>query len=220
MAQLGYGYELGLGMSSMRFAPEIGFTKASKAPVFSGKLGGIIDAGITPHFYIQTGLYASLKGQKRNFSFYSSDSLNEQVAQTLHLAYADLPINFTLKTGLQGKGRIVMGIGCTLSYGIVGSNKLTSSGVDSGIVFNREINQSVRPKAPLKAFDIGLNLFAGYELPTGWFFRAYYTAGTNDLGLSTEIDKNRMWGIAAGKIFGKGRDINKEKDDLIDNSKD
>jgi len=65
-------------------------------------------------------------------------------------------------------------------------------------------------------FDIGLNLTAGYELATGLFFRAYYTTGVTDIGLGTEVDKNRVWGAGAGYIFGKGRNINKETDDLID----
>ena len=216
--QLGYGGELGLGMSSMRFAPAIGFTKASKQPAFSCKAGALLDAGITQHLYFQAGLYASLKGHSRSFSFYHSDSLNEAVTQKLRLCYFDMPLNLCYKTAMQGKGRIIIGIGCTPSYILGGSNKIRSYGSDSGIAFNTTLNPSVTNKYPFKAFDLGVNLFAGYELPTGLFFRAYYTAGTNDLGLGTEIDKHRIWGIAAGYLFGKDRNINKEADDLIDKS--
>ncbi len=220
LAQLGYGAEVGVGMSSMHFAPAIGFTSASKTPVLGAKAGGIIDAGINKHIYFQSGLYCSLKGQTRHFAFHLSDSVNEAVSQTLHLAYFDLPLNLCYKTGIQGKGRVIMGIGATLSYILGGSNKLSSQGADSGRHFNTNISAKVSPGSPLKAFDLGVNLFAGYEMPTGWFFRAYYTAGTNDLGLGTEIDKNRAWDISVGYLLGKGRNINKETDDLIDRSKD
>jgi hypothetical protein len=65
-------------------------------------------------------------------------------------------------------------------------------------------------------FDIGMHLKAGYELPTGLFVGAYYIAGMKDLGLGYEKDKNRMWGITAGYIMGKGRNIMAEKNELID----
>ncbi len=63
-------------------------------------------------------------------------------------------------------------------------------------------------------------LCAGYEMSNGLFFRGYYTVGVKDLGLGTEIDKTRALGVSAGYFLGKGRDINKEKDDLIDKSTD
>jgi len=215
-AQVGFGPELGAGMSSMHFQPAAGFTAASTSSIFSWRAGGMIDFGLNKKIYLQSGLFLSQKGQNRDFSYYTNDSLNEAAQQKLTIYYVDLPVNIVYKTGFQGKGRFFMGIGANPSYIIGGTNKLQSQGSSNGVPFNRNFNLSIVPGNPVAMFDIGLNLTAGYELATGLFFRAYYTTGVTDIGLGTEVDKNRVWGVGAGYIFGKGRNINKETDDLID----
>ena len=219
-AQPGFGPEVGIGMSSMHFAPEIGFTSASYSSIFSGKIGGIADFKFTKRVYFQTGLFLSRKGQSREFSFYKSDSLNEYVQQTLTINYIDVPVTLVYKSGIQGKGRVILGVGVTPSYIIGGRNKLKAQGTYNDTPFTNNINNQIANGKPVAAFDIGVNVIAGYELPTGLFFRAYYTAGTRDIGLGGEIDKNRMWGISAGYLFGKCRNINKDAEDLIDKSTD
>ena len=202
----------------MHFAPPHGFTSASGSSIFSWRLGGAIDFGLNKHFYLQSGLYLSRKGQNREFSFYYNDSLNEDVSQTLTINYIELPVNVVYKTGKQGKGRFFFGIGATPAYILGGRNKLKASGKSNDTPFTTNFDQKIVAGNPVALFDIGLNLCAGYELPTGLFFRAYYTPGIRDIGLGGEIDKNRIWGLAAGIIFGKGRNINDEADDLIDNT--
>lgn len=218
IAQPGFGPEIGLGMSSMRFAPEFGFTSASTSSIFSGKIGGIGDFCLSKHLYVQTGIFVSIKGQSREFSFFHSDSLNEAVNQTLSIYYADVPITVVFKTGIQGKGRVIIGLGLTPSYILGGINQLHLQGSTNDTPYNYNIKNPITNGKPVSMFDIGLNIIGGYELPTGLFFKAYYTAGVRDIGLGGEIDKNRMWGISAGYIFGKGRNIKKEIDDLIDRS--
>ena len=188
--------------------------------VFSGKVGVMIDEPINKHMYFQAGLSVSLKGCTRNFSYYQNDSFNEAVKQTLTLYYADLPVSLVYKTGIQGKGRVIFGIGATPSYLVGGKTKLQDKGVYNDTAMSTSGNYSIIRGETLHGFDIALNLTAGYELPTGLFFRAYYTTGVNDIGVGSELDKNRMWGIAAGFLFGKGRNINKDNDDLIDHSTD
>jgi len=218
-AQFGFGPEVGLGMSSFRFAPSvypIDYTAASKSPIFSGKIGAVGDAPFNKHLYFQTGLFLSRKGGVRSFSYYKNDSFNEQVHQTLNINYIDLPVNIVFKSGMQGKGRFIFGIGATASYIIGGRNLLQDQSVYNDTPSSSNGNYKISIGNTLHGFDIGINILAGYEMPTGLFFRAYYTAGVNDIGIGSEIDKNRMWGIAAGYIFGKGRNINKEADELID----
>jgi hypothetical protein len=215
-AQPGYGPEIGIGLSSMHFAPAAGFTSASGSPIASGRIGGIADFGLNRHFYLQAGLFLSRKGQTRDFSFYTNDSLNESVHQTLTINYLDIPVNLFYKTGFQGKGRFFFGLGVTPSYIIGGENKFQAKGVSAGTPFVINHDSKIVAGNPVAMFDIGMNLSAGYELATGLFFRAYYTSGVKDIGLGGEVDKNRMWGISAGYIFGKGRNINKEADELID----
>jgi len=218
-AQTGYGPEIGVGMSSMHFAPAPGFTAASGNAIFSGKAGGIVDAGLSKRIYLQAGLFLSQRGQTRDFSFHTNDTLYEYVHQTLTINYIDLPVNIVCKTGLQGKGRFFFGLGVTPSYILGGRNKFQAT-VDNGTYSSVSNNTRIASGNPLAMFDIGMNLSAGYELATGLLVRAYYTMGVRDIGLGGEVDKNRMWGISAGYLFGKGRNINKEADDLIDKTKD
>jgi len=218
-AQLGYGVEGGIGMASMRFAPllsPIHYTAGNASPIFSGKVGFLADVPMNKHIYFQSGLYFSRKGAVRSFSYYANDSFNESVNQTLNINYFDVPLTVMYKSGMLGKGRFTAGIGAVLSYIAGGKNKLHDHQVFNDTLSDTNDTYNISVGNTLKGFDIGVNLTAGYELPTGLFFRTYYVAGTKDIGPGTEIDKNRMWGISAGYIFGKGRNINKEADDLID----
>jgi hypothetical protein len=215
-AQVGLGPEVGVGMSSMYFAPVPEFTSAATSSIFSWRAGGLVDFGLNKHIYVQSGIYFSQKGENRDFSFFSNDSLNEAVKQTLTIYYIDVPVTVVFKTGMQGKGRFYLGLGADPAYIMGGSNKLHAKGATNGIPFNTNIDQKIVSGNPLAMFDIGMHLKAGYELPTGLFVGAYYIAGMKDLGLGYEKDKNRMWGITAGYIMGKGRNIMAEKNELID----
>ncbi len=219
-AQTGFGPEIGLGMSKMRFAPPLSFTAASVSGIASGKIGGLIDKPLNKHVFFQAGLSFSRKGAVREFSYYTNDSFSEAVNQTLSIYYIDLPLNVIWKSGRQGHGRLIAGVGATPSYIIAGKNKLHDNFVSQGVRTVTEDNTNIIVGQTVKGFDIGLNITAGYELATGLFFRGYYTIGVSDIGPGTEIDKNRMFGLAAGYLFGKGRNANKDTDGLIDKSKD
>src|SRR3954463_16051341 len=93
-AQIGFGPEVGIGFSTIRFAPAtypILYTSDSKSAVVSGKVGGLIDVPLKRNTYFQTGTYLSEKGAERKFSFYENDPLNESVKKMLHFDYVDLP---------------------------------------------------------------------------------------------------------------------------------
>ena len=220
-AQIGYGPEIGIGVSRMYFAPPIypiDYTEASTGAIASGKIGGLIDFPLNKHFYVQAGISFAREGVTRSFSYYFSDSFNESVNQTLYLNYFQVPVSLIFKTGVQGKGRFIFGVGASPAYLIGGRNKLQDNQVFKGVTGDTTSNTLV--VSALNRFDIGVSLTAGYELRGGLFLRAYYTDGVNDLSLNTEIDKNRMWGIAAGYIFGKGRNANKDDEGLIDKTTD
>jgi Outer membrane protein beta-barrel domain len=215
-AQAGFGPELGVGICNMHFAPATGFTSANTSAQVSGKIGGIVDFGLNRKGYIQTGIYLTRKGQSRSFSFYTSDTLNKAVDQTLTINYLEVPLNLLYKTGIQGKGRFSLGLGATASYIIGGRDKYRAYGYINGGPIEEDVNVKITERKPLAMFDLGVNLVGGYEFPTGLFVRAFFTTGVKDIGLGSEIDKNRVWGITAGYFFGKGRNINQDKDDLID----
>ena len=222
-SQAGVGVEAGAGMSSMRFAPllqPIAYTSGSTGAIASGKAGVFVDVPLSKNIYFQGGLYFSRRGAVRDFAYYHNDSFNATVHQELDIYYSDAPLDVIYKSGTQGGGRFIAGIGATFSYIAGGSNHLKERQVFNDTLSNTNGVYPISTGNTLYGFDLGVNLLAGYELPSGLFFRAYYTVGTSDIGVGTEIDKNRMWGIAAGYIFGKGRNIKNEKDDLIDKGTD
>ncbi len=215
-AQLAIAPEIGVGISDMRFAPILGFTAASTKPLPAFKIGAAIEAGFNKHVYLQSGLFFATKGQQRSYSFYDSDTLNDQTNQTLNLYYIDAPVSIFFKTGQQGSGRVIFGLGATFSYLVTGTNMVHSVGVN-GTPFDVSYSSTIKTGGNnWSPWDLGINLTGGYELPTGLYFKIYYTAGLKDLGLNTEMDKNRIFGLSAGYFFGKGRNINKEADDLIE----
>jgi len=219
-AQSGFGPEVGIGMSSMHFAPAFGFTSASGSPVFSWRAGGNTDFELNKHIYLQAGLFCAQKGQNREFSFYTNDTLNASFHQTLTLYYAELPVSVLYKSGMQGKSRFFAGLGSVASYIIGGNNHIKKETSFNGNSTTVTHDYNVTYGNPVAMFDIGMALSAGFEAPTGFYIKLYYTVGMKDIGLGGEIDKNRMWGVGAGYLFGRGRNINKEKDELIDNTTD
>ncbi len=219
LAQVGYGPEVGFGAATMRFAPDQAYSSATTTAIPAFKLGAIIEKNLNSHLFFQTGISFDTRGQKRKYAFYVSDSLNAAVDQTWNLYYAMAPLNILYKTGKQGKGRVIMGIGVMPGFLLHGKNKLHASGKQNDTAFNTSSTTALESGADaIPRFDLGINLIAGYELPTGLFFRVGYTAGFTDLGQQTEIDKNRFTSLSVGYYFGKGRNINKETDDLIDRS--
>ena len=218
MAQLGYGPELGIGMSNMLFKPDNVFTSSSTSSIFSGRVGAMMDVGFTQHVYFQSGLFLSRKGQKRSYSFYYNDSVHDAEQQTLYLHYLDLPLNIVFKSGAQGKKRLCLGVGATVSYLAWGKNIQQATGSAAGEPYDVHTNEVFKEGTVIRSFDIGVSVFAAFEMPTGLFLKAYFNSGVKDLGFHSEIDKNRMWGIGVGYIMGKGRNINKDTEGLIDKS--
>ena len=217
-AQLAFGLEGGIGASSMYFAPAVGYTSASQSPITSWKLGEVADIQLNNNIFVQTGASLLQKGQSRKFSFYTSDSLNVSVSQDLKLLYAELPLNLVFKTGHSGSERFFFGIGANFGYLIGGKFKYHNSGNAYGVAFDSSATDRAQDKDPVHAFEIGLNLNGGYELPSGLLFRLYYTVGISDVGVGTEIDKNRNWGFSAGYLFGKRKALRHETQDLIDST--
>jgi hypothetical protein len=214
-AQPGFGPEVGVGLSYMRFVPPLPYITSSSTAVASGRIGGMADLMLNKHVYFQPGLFLSRKGHSRTYSYAYNDSTNDAIEQKYVIDYVDLPVSVLYKTGIQGTGRFFFGLGATFSYIVGGSHSEYEHGKYNDTPLVLHTSGKIIAGKTLKPFDIGVSLTAGYEMATGLYFRAYYTFGANDIGLGGEIDKNRMAGIGAGYFFGKGRNIKKETDDLI-----
>lgn len=215
-AQIGYGPEYGTGIATMKFVPPALYNVSDVKPVFSFRVGGVVDIPLNKRIYFQTGLFFSRRGSQRNFSFSSNDSNYGKVNQTLLLNYMSLPMSVIVKSDVQGKLRVFAGLGVCLSNLVGGRNKISNSGDTSGVPFQYSFSNRVSTQTTISGFDAAMNIEAGIEMPTGLFFKLYYVVSISDIGLGTETDKNRMFGISSGWYLGKFRNINRDDDNLID----
>jgi hypothetical protein len=114
---------------------------------------------IAQDFYVQPGLLFSTKGAK------SEGTLLGDVKTTL--GYIELPLHLLYKPQL-GTGKLILGFGPYLAYGITGKIK-RETGSDIDIKFKSDLTtQDLIERAAaqtdfLKGFDAGADIFFGYE---------------------------------------------------------
>lgn len=123
---------------------------------------------IAPEFYFQPGLLFSTKGAKKETSV-----LGTTYTATINLSYIEMPLNFVYK-GALGNGFILLGVGPYVGYGISGKVK-TEGGIikyEHDIEFQNVVEVGDPIEVPyFKAFDMGGNIFAGYEMAGGLFLQ-------------------------------------------------
>jgi hypothetical protein len=123
---------------------------------------------IAPQFYFQPGLLYSLKGAKNTYTVTGTE-----YTSSTKLSYIEMPLNLVYKA-LLGKGYFMLGFGPYVGYGFSGKviTEGGSSTVEQKIEFQNVVETGDDPTVPYyKAFDVGGNIFAGYELSSGLFFQ-------------------------------------------------
>jgi hypothetical protein len=121
-----------------------------------------IQIPLAPQFYFQPGLLFSTKGAKNSVG---------SITSTTKLSYIEMPLNLVYKAML-GNGYFMLGFGPYIGYGIGG--KVTTKGGDLELETDVEFKNVVETSDPLlttyyKAFDVGGNIFAGYQMANGIF---------------------------------------------------
>jgi len=108
------------------------------------------DIPFAQDFYIQPGLLYSTKGAKIEGSDVK-----------VNIGYLEIPINLLYKP-LLGEGRLLMGFGPYVAFGING--KLKNDNAEEDIKFSSEVSATdPDPDFTIKRFDAGANLLFGYE---------------------------------------------------------
>jgi hypothetical protein len=127
-----------------------------------------IQIPIVPQFFFQPGLLYSSKGAKNTYTVTGTEFTNKT-----KLSYIELPLNLVYKA-LLGKGFFMLGFGPYVGYAF-GGKVVTSGGssdVEQKIEFTNVVETTDDPTKPYcKAFDVGGNIFAGYEMANGIFFQ-------------------------------------------------
>jgi hypothetical protein len=106
------------------------------------------DIPFAQDFYIQPGLLYSTKGAKIEGSDVK-----------VNIGYLEIPINLLYKP-LLGEGRLLMGFGPYVAFGLNG--KVKGDDAEYDIEFDKETSVT-DPDFTIKRFDAGANLLFGYE---------------------------------------------------------
>jgi len=161
-----------------------------------------IQIPIAPQFFFQPGLMYSSKGAKNTYTVAGTEFTNKT-----KLSYIELPLNLVYKA-LLGDGFFMLGFGPYVGYAF-GGKVVTEGGSESAdqkITFTNVVETTDNPAVPYcKPFDVGGNIFAGYEMANGIFFQfntqlgmvkinPEYKARTDD---KTSI-KNTGFGLSLG----------------------
>lgn len=186
--QVTWGVEAGPNFSSYTYKPNDGDKTTSK--IHTDLRAGITaDIPLGSDFYVGTGLFYMGKGgvNKNNSNF------------KVTLSYLQLPINILYKIEA-GPGKIVLGAGPYLAYGLGGKYKYQQGGLSlESKAFEDESDND-----KLKRFDAGVGITVGYQLPVNLYI------GLNaDLGLVNAYDNsdygkfhNTSFAVSLGYKFG------------------
>lgn len=149
---------------------------------------------VAEDFYVQPGLLFSVKGAK-------DEVLNEDVK--LHLGYLELPVNLLYKPAL-GTGRMLLGFGPYVAYGITGKAK--SDNDDADVEWDDAPTIPAADKIYVKPFDAGANVLVGYEFANNLSAQLNAQLGlVNTNAYNTDAKwKNTTFGISLGYRFGGG----------------
>lgn len=160
---------------------------------------------IAPQFYFQPGLLYSTKGAKNEYSI-----LETSYTRTTKLSYIEMPLNLVYKASLGG-GYFMLGFGPYVGYAF-GGKVVTEGGdisLDQKIEFQNVVETTDNITVPyFKAFDVGGNIFAGYEMSNGIFAQFNTQLGMVKINPEYEIltddqsvIKNTGFGFSLGYRF-------------------
>lgn len=111
--------------------------------------GLVANVPVAPDFFFQPGVLYSTKGAE----------LANTSDVDLRLNYLEVPLNFVYKPVL-GTGRLIMGFGPYVAYGIGG--KAENNNLEYDVSFEKEAG-SAPSTVYYKPFDAGANILFGYE---------------------------------------------------------
>ncbi len=210
-SQIQWGVKAGGNLSAMLLKEETGYTRVKLRPGFH--IGGTADILLSDKFYLQPALQFTTKGFKIDSDAQYLSGLDYMRFTSYHV---ELPVNLVFKPQV-GNGKMLLGVGPYIAYGISGRWKAVGNGVgitgklkfvndissadSSGIISSR--------KAPYtKPFDFGANVLIGYEFNKHYYFHINGQLGLIDVdptynGMSDETSSLRtvQGGLSIGYKF-------------------
>jgi len=161
-----------------------------------------VEIPVAPEFVLQPGLLYTMKGTETD---------EEGGTGKIKVSYIELPVNFIYKPVL-GNGRLLLGLGPYIAYGISGKVEFSGSGIDfeQDIKFENDLSESqlLDDEFYVRPFDAGANLLAGYEFDFGISFQLNAQLGLLKINPGYDGDdnddtsvKNTGFGLSVGYRF-------------------
>lgn len=179
----GFGVRAGLNLSRVGgdFKDALGDTDVKMKAGFN--IGVIYDYGFSESFYIQPGLYYSLKGVK------AEDKEDSDYKTTYNLSYLQLPVLASYRVAVSDNVKWQINAGPYFALGVGGKVKYEygdeSEKFDAfGKSEYNETTDEETLKGDLKRFDFGLSF------GTGFSFDKFYVGLKYELGLSNIGEKD------------------------------
>jgi hypothetical protein len=192
-------------------------TASVKSDTRTGVIVGVfsdIDMGKTVSFHPEFNFIQ--KGGENAMTYLNSYGNSTTVGENnFKFSYLELAPNFLYKIQA-GKGKLFLGLGPDLSFGITGKYKESSTTTGTGgIIDSYAATKSTKvefdgkenttdDRVHLKRFDLGANFTAGYKMTNGIFISAGYTLGLLNIDPNEKYSvKNRGFFLKLGYLLNQ-----------------
>ena len=210
LAQVGYGPEIGLNMSTY-YGKSHGLTLANGLK-YGGTFGGVAEVELDEHWFLLPGLFYLRNGYTSKLYVGGKIGFNQDETQTTGINTIEIPVNIQYKFGGPKQVRFFVGIGPYVAANVTGSVQI------KGPVNNtRNIQIGHTTDNDIKIWDAGLGINGVYQVTEGLFFRLRYQMGLvnmNPYGNADNTLKNYSFGITMGYIFPGDLKAKKEGQDV------
>jgi hypothetical protein len=201
---IAFGPEFGLNLPDMALQSGGQTISTSIKPGLA--LGGIVDYGITNHFYLQPGLFYLMNGCNISTGyFYYPGYQNSYSPISYFLNTFQLPVNLLFKFGKPGRFRLFFGIGPYIAYNISGALAISTIASIKGIANESTaltIGGGSKPY-DIKPWDYGAGINAGYQFDMGLLVRIHYQVGFANLtAVPNSTYTTSALGLTVGYLFG------------------
>jgi hypothetical protein len=199
-AQISFGVRTGGGLQNITGTDRNGEKLSNKVvPAFNA--GVNIEFPLTNEIYLQPGLFFTKKG-----AIEENEILGIETKSKIHLSYFEVPVNILFKPFF-GNGRLLIGFGPCLAFGISGKVKSETEipGVITVVEKEVEFAKSISSEAIFdnveyyRRLDAGANLLFGYEFVFGLSVQIYTQFGLSDINPQIEgSDQDESKGANTG----------------------
>ena len=182
-SRITYGVKAGVTFPTFSLSGD-DFNGNSAKSITSFYVGGIVNIPVHSMLSVQPGLTLIGKGGKTTSAIVGSSDFVEFTP-----LYLEVPVN-VVASFEAGPGKVFVGAGPYLSFGIGGKLKSTKSDVTTSQDLKFGTNSSTDQSKHFKSLDFGVNFLLGYQLTNGLSINGGYGLGLTNISPNTDIANN------------------------------